>query len=77
MKKEIHVDPEEAISYRCAKNVTETLVLPCGEAYPICPRCHTSLEREYMGYCDRCGQALKWNRYRNSSIVRLSDLSQR
>ena len=32
-------------------------------SYPICPRCRTSLEREYQSFCDRCGQALSWKKY--------------
>ena len=28
--------------------------------YVRCPRCKTTLEREYVAYCDRCGQRLDW-----------------
>lgn len=26
-----------------------------------CPQCHSILIREYMRYCDCCGQALTWH----------------
>ncbi len=31
--------------------------------YPVCPRCKTTMEREYMAFCSRCGQKLDWSRY--------------
>lgn len=30
-------------------------------AFPVCPRCHNSIEREYQAFCDRCGQKLNWD----------------
>lgn len=30
--------------------------------FPVCPRCNTTIEREYQAYCDRCGQCLKWEK---------------
>lgn len=75
IKKETSIDPNEAVSYRRPRRVTETLVLPSGSAYPICPRCRTSIEREYMNYCDRCGQALEWKYYRKATIVWFSNSS--
>ena len=42
-----------------------------GYEYPICPKCRTSLEREYVNYCDRCGQHLGWSEYDNyASIIK-------
>ena len=32
-------------------------------AFPVCPRCRTPLEREYQAFCDRCGQKLGWEKY--------------
>lgn len=29
--------------------------------FPVCPRCHNSIEREYQAFCDRCEQKLNWN----------------
>ncbi len=34
-----------------------------GEGYYVCPRCGVSLEREFMAYCDRCGQRLGWEQH--------------
>lgn len=31
-----------------------------------CPRCQVLLEREFMEYCSRCGQALNWRDYRKA-----------
>lgn len=31
--------------------------------YSVCPRCDTSLERDYVSFCDRCGQHLEWSSY--------------
>lgn len=60
---------EEALSYRIPNCVTETKLLKNGDAYPVCPRCRATLEREYVKYCDRCGQALKWYGYGNSKLI--------
>ena len=37
--------------------------------YPICPRCNTTLPREYLSFCDRCGQRLNWKRFANATIL--------
>lgn len=51
----------EAVSYRIPLPVTEITEYWSGDRYPLCPRCGRSLEREYMGFCDRCGQRLGWS----------------
>lgn len=33
------------------------------DRYPICPRCGISLEREFMKFCNNCGQKLGWDKY--------------
>lgn len=58
----IHGKRSEAGSYRSPLPVTESHSFPDGN-YPICPRCRLTLPREYMRYCDRCGQRLSWNCY--------------
>ena len=50
---------ELLIQYRIAMLVTETRAL-AGYKYCVCPRCGATLDREYMEYCDRCGQRLAW-----------------
>jgi transcription initiation factor TFIIIB Brf1 subunit/transcription initiation factor TFIIB len=48
---------DEAIIYR--KAFTDDL-------YYRCPRCQTFLARDFMAYCDRCGQCLDWREYRKA-----------
>ena len=47
-------------SYRCPLPVTRFRSLANGDCYPVCPRCDSSLDREYTQFCDRCGQRLAW-----------------
>lgn len=54
---------DEEISYRIPLAVTQYVILGRDGAYPVCPRCGISIEREYMNYCDRCGQKLSWRNY--------------
>ena len=50
------VDNEvSAESYRSPMSVTHIRKYR-DTAYYICPRCKITLEREFMAYCDRCGQ---------------------
>ena len=35
----------------------------------ICPRCGITMEREFMSYCDRCGQCLGWKHYKKAVII--------
>ena len=48
---------DEAIIYR--KAFTDDL-------YYRCPRCQTFLARDFMAYCDRCGQCLDWRDYQKA-----------
>lgn len=50
------------ITYRFPLTVQFYIFLG-NEEYPVCPRCRCSLEREYMNFCDRCGQKLIWKNY--------------
>ena len=47
-------------SYRLQMPVTEVMVFPDGNGYYICPRCRITMDREFMSFCDRCGQRLGW-----------------
>ena len=58
------VDPRE---YRKPMTVTEWRKdhiifygVPKDTYYPVCPRCKTSMDRDYVKFCDRCGQRLAW-----------------
>lgn len=54
---------DEALNYRIPMEVREiyTALEYRSSEYPVCPRCHLTLNREFQRYCDRCGQALSWN----------------
>lgn len=57
-----------AESYRTPMQVTH-LRKYRATAYYICPRCSMTMEREFMAYCDRCGQCLSWENYRKTEVV--------
>ena len=52
-----------AFQFRIPKSVTQTRVYARRYCYPVCPSCGSSLDREYMAFCDRCGQWLAWEEY--------------
>ena len=58
-----------AVSYRLPLPVTKVLQLTNGTSYPVCPRCQSTMDREYMNFCDRCGQKLLWD------IVEFADVN--
>ena len=58
----------EAVSYRVPRRVKEVIFFWADGFYPICPRCQCSIEREYMSYCDRCGQRLSWFRFSSAKV---------
>lgn len=58
--------------FRIPRPVTERMVFPdCRGApsYYVCPRCGITLEREFMSFCDRCGQRLGWRGCQNASVI--------
>lgn len=55
--------------YRMEFPIKEVMVFPNGDAYYVCPRCDMTLEREFMSYCDRCGQHLGWRGYRKAKVI--------
>lgn len=38
-------------------------------AFPVCPRCDLTLDREYQAYCDRCGQCLSWKKFSEATVL--------
>lgn len=58
--------------YRKALLVKELMVFSDGTCYYICPRCRITLDREFVSYCDRCGQHLGWREYKKAKVVRSS-----
>lgn len=63
------ISTDQAITFRLPMAVTQMRVFDSGEAYPVCPRCMISLDREYQSFCDRCGQRLKWTHYKQAKII--------
>ena len=59
-----------AASYRLARPVTKMIHLASSEdTYPVCPRCRISMDREYISFCDRCGQKLNWDYLNQAQII--------
>ena len=60
----------DAVSYRMPRFVTKVIQFSSEEyCFPICPRCEISIDREYVSFCDRCGQRLDWRRLDDAEIV--------
>ena len=58
----------DSVSYRIPLPVTKVIAFS-NTTYPICPRCAVSLEREYMSFCDRCGQMLNWDLFEHAKVI--------
>lgn len=62
----------EQLLYRRPMAVTEIHAFSRCEgapAYPVCPRCGKTMEREYMAFCSRCGQKLNWKDFQGARVV--------
>lgn len=69
-----------ACSYRRPLLVRELMIFPVKPepyGYYVCPRCRITVEREFMLYCDRCGQHLDWSRYEQAAIIYPGDKNRR
>ena len=69
-KTQVIVDSKE-ITYRIPLAVHEVCVFSDGNSFSVCPRCGLTLEREYMNFCDRCGQKLDWKEYEKAVVIRV------
>ena len=61
-------ETQEQLSYRIPKEVIDArlyrdIAFSADTYFSICPKCNTTLERDYQNFCDRCGQRLSWNLY--------------
>ena len=61
--------------FRTPMQVTEISHMG-GSYYPICPRCDTTIDREYMSYCDRCGQSLNWKGFSKAKVRKRESLTE-
>ena len=52
---------KESVSYRMPMPVLRARTINNGDTYSLCPRCDNDIEREYMLYCNCCGQCLDWS----------------
>lgn len=60
----------KAVSYRIPLPVAKVIVYADNTAYPLCPRCDSAIEREYVFFCNQCGQKLNWNLFEYARVVR-------
>ena len=61
-----------ALSYRHGMRVQELMVFRSWRpetSFYLCPRCGITLEREFVKYCDRCGQCLDWTMRAQAKVV--------
>lgn len=55
--------------YRIPMPVKEIMQYKNGDCYPVCPRCAVTMEREYVHFCDRCGQMLAWDFFEHAHVI--------
>lgn len=61
------------MTYRVPMKVKAATIFPqfpLDDIYYHCPRCQRLLDREFMAYCDCCGQCLDWRDYRKVKRTR-------
>lgn len=66
------VSEESLDSYRKGMIVNEVMVYNTWfgkTGYYVCPRCKITMDREFMSFCDRCGQKLDWKYYRKAKVI--------
>ena len=39
------------------------------DSWAVCPRCYSSIDREYKAFCSVCGQHLDWSGYDDAEFV--------
>ena len=57
--------------------VRQKLLITEYSTYCICPRCYCPLPRDYVAYCDRCGQSLKWQSMKKVKYVSWEEIKER
>ena len=55
--------------FRQKMPITEVMIYSDGTGYYICPRCHVTMDREFVDFCDCCGQHLSWKNYRKAKKI--------
>ncbi len=59
---------QAVLSFRQPMPIAEVKVL-LGSGFYVCPRCSLTIDREFMAFCDRCGQCLDWRHYKKARII--------
>lgn len=63
----------QELSYRRARPVVHYRRSPfldgSSTTFPVCPRCMSSMEREFQAFCDSCGQKLQWDDYLQATLL--------
>lgn len=57
------------MAYRTPMMIDEAVIIRKAfedDLYYCCPRCQIFLARDFIAYCDRCGQCLDWSEYRKA-----------
>ncbi|MBE5765714.1 MAG: helix-turn-helix transcriptional regulator [Clostridiales bacterium] len=64
---------DEELSYRLAMRVTHYRVHSSFNAtfltFPVCPRCHCNIERDFQPFCSNCGQKLNWDFFQHAALM--------
>ena len=58
-----------AEAFREPMPVTQVRLFQVDGAYPVCPQCGISIEREGQRFCSRCGQRLGWRDYKRAQVI--------
>lgn len=61
--------PTLEMSFRVPMPVAQIRLFHPDGAFPVCPQCGISMEREYQNFCEYCGQRLDWKRYKKAQVV--------
>lgn len=56
----------DLLSFRRPMPVAELLIYSDGSEYYNCPRCNHTIDREFMDFCNCCGQHLSWKDYKKA-----------
>lgn len=61
---------DNELEYRIPKRISKIIQYKNGDVYSVCPKCGILLEREYMRFCDCCGQKLSWKGFNKIEITK-------
>ena len=62
-----------ACSYRSPMQVKLYMRTWCRDYYPICPRCSSSMDRDFVSYCNQCGQKMAWDQLNEVCFIKAGD----